>query len=57
MDSGVLKGIKLDHFDGTKMPLYQIDYKPKIILEGPLRARGATAANKAALWMRFELMD
>lgn len=57
MDSGVLKGTKLDHFDGTKMPLYQVDYKPKIILEGPLRARGATSGNKAALWMRFELVE
>ena len=57
MDSGVLKDTKLDHFDGITMPLYQLDYKSRVILEGPLRARGATAANKAALWMRFELVD
>lgn len=57
MDSGVLKGTLLDHFEGTMMPLYQVDYKPKVILEGPLRARGATSGNKAALWMRFELVD
>ena len=57
MDSGILKGTLLDHFDGNKLPLYQVDYKSNIILEGPIRGRGATDGNRAALWMRYELVD
>lgn len=56
-DSSIAKGIMFDNFDGFKLPLTQLDYDRKTILEGVLRARGATSGNKAALWMRFELVD
>lgn len=56
-DGAIAKGIKFDYFDGTKLlPLTKVDFD-KIILEGPIRARGNTSANKAALWVRFELVE
>jgi hypothetical protein len=57
LDGAIAKGIKFDKFDGFKLPLTKVNYPTKTILEGPIRARGKTAANKAALWIRFELID
>src|SRR5690606_19911100 len=53
-ETTIAKGIKFDDFDGMVLPLTRVDYPDKIILEGPIRARGKTAANKAAIWVRFE---
>lgn len=46
-------------FDGTSLPLRQLDYPGKVILEGPIRARnpGPDSNEKAFVWMRFELID
>lgn len=56
-DTTIASGMKFDNFEGFKLPLTKVDYDRKTILEGVLRARGATPANKAAIWLRFELVD
>ena len=58
-DGGVAPGIKFDYFDGMKLPLTQVKGTSKIILEGVIRARnkGSKLTDKAAVWVRFELID
>lgn len=58
-DGGIAKDIKFDYFDGMKLPLTQVKTGSKIILEGVIRARnrGSSLTDKAAVWVRFELMD
>ncbi|MEO6682083.1 MAG: thiol-activated cytolysin family protein, partial [Ginsengibacter sp.] len=57
-DAGIAKGVEFDYFDGTKLPLSKVNSE-KTILEGVIRARnkGAKLTDKAAVWVRFELMD
>ena len=59
LDGGIAKGIYFDYFDGMKLPLTQVKGTSKTILEGVIRARnrGSSLTDKAAVWVRFELMD
>lgn len=57
LDSDIAKGIKFDDFGGFKLYLTRVDYKDKVILEGPIRRRTTSGKEKAAVWMRFELVE
>ncbi len=58
-DGGVNHKLKFDHFDGIALPLRDVGYAGKTILEGPIRARnkGKDLNQKAFVWMRFQLID
>jgi hypothetical protein len=58
LDNSIGRGHQFDFFDGMKMPLTKVN-STKPILEGVIRARnkGANLTDKAAVWVRFELID
>ena len=58
-DHSISSNVQLHHFDGLSLPLADVGYNGKIILEGPIRARnkGNALNEKAFVWMRFELID
>ena len=56
-DHDIAKGIRFDDFGGFKMYLTKVNEPDKIILEGPIRRRTNSGKEKAAVWMRFELVE
>lgn len=56
-DQDIAKGIYFDDFGGFKMYLTKVNDPDKIILEGPIRRRTNSGKEKAAVWMRFELVE
>lgn len=56
-DTDIAKGILFDDFGGFNLNLRKVDYPDKIILEGPIRKRTNSGKEKAAVWMRFELVE
>ena len=56
-DQDIAKGIRFDNFGGFKMFLTKVNDPDKIILEGPIRKRTNSGKEKAAVWMRFELVE
>lgn len=57
LDPDIAKGIMFDAFDGFKLYLSKVNYPNNIVLEGPIRKRTASGKEKAAVWMRFELIE
>ena len=58
-DGDVSQSLRFDNFDNASLPLREVDYSGKTILEGPIRGRMRHRSNnrKAFVWMRFELID
>lgn len=58
LDDGIAKGMQFDYFNNNELPLANVG-GTKIILEGPIRARNndKNLTDKAAVWVRFELID
>lgn len=56
-DKDVAKGISFDDFGGFKMNLTKVNIPDKTVLEGPIRKRTNSGKEKAAVWVRFELVE